>query len=83
MQKSLYVPLNIFPFALNVDPGCFLHFLNSLGLFFSCSKADATTSALGISGSVTTEKHVALPWSEVTRTKLESTRNCLRPAVSR
>src|SRR6202022_3726608 len=63
-------PLNIFPFALNVYPGCFLHFLNSLGLFFSCSNADATTSALGMSGSVAPEKHVDLPWCEITRTNL-------------
>jgi hypothetical protein len=78
----LNVPLNISPFALKVDPGCFLHFLNSLGLFFSCSNADATTSALGMSGSAATEKHVDLPWCEITRTNLSSTRKFLRPALS-
>ena len=58
---SGYGYLNSFPFALNVNPGCFFHFLNSLGLFFSCSKAEAITSALGMSASAATEKHVDLP----------------------
>ncbi len=67
---SCYASLNTFPFALNVDPGCFLHCLKSLGLFFRCSNADATTSALGMSGSAATEKHVDLPWCEIRRTNL-------------
>jgi len=53
-QKSLFVLLNIFPFALKVHPRRSLHFSNNLGLFFSSSNADATTSALGISRSVAT-----------------------------
>ena len=53
-----------------VDPGCFLHFLNSLGSFFRCRNADATTSALGMSGSAATEKHADLPWGEIKRTNL-------------
>jgi hypothetical protein len=48
-QKSLRVPLNIFPFALKVHPRRFLHFSNNLGLFLSSSKTDAIISALGIS----------------------------------
>src|SRR6266481_5310880 len=52
--------LNIFPFALNVCAGQSLHFSNSLALFFSCSNADATTSALGMSRSSATEKRVDL-----------------------
>src|SRR5260221_14548238 len=75
-------PLNFFPFALNVFPGRFLHFLNSLGLLFSCNNADAITSALGMSGSVATEKHVDLPWWEIRRTNLESTKKFLRPTLS-
>ena len=67
---SSYASLNTFPSALNVDPRCFLHFLNSLGLFFRCSNADATTSALGMSGSAAIEKHVDLPWCEIRRTNL-------------
>src|SRR6266404_3767594 len=67
---SQYASLNIFPFALNVSPCCFLHFLNSRGLLFSCSSADATTSALGMSGSVATEKHVDLQRCEIRRTNL-------------
>jgi hypothetical protein len=63
-----YVSLNIFPLALKTYPCRFLHFLNSLGLFFSCSNADATTSALGMSGSVATEKHVDLPLREIRST---------------
>jgi hypothetical protein len=53
-QKSLYVRLNIFPFALKVHPRRSRHLSNNLGLFFNSSKADATTSALGISRSVAT-----------------------------
>ena len=64
-----YASLNIFPFALNVYPGCFLHFLNSFGLFFRCSSADATASALGMSAFLATEKHVDL-WCEIRRTNL-------------
>ena len=45
---SGYAYLNSFPFALNVNPGCFLHFLKSLGLFFSCGNAEAITSAFGM-----------------------------------
>ncbi len=75
--------LNISPFALKVYPGCFLHFLNSLGLFFSWSNADATTSALGMSGCAATEKHVDLPRREITFTNLSSTRKFLRPTASR
>src|SRR5260370_21587365 len=78
-----YVPLNIFPFALHVYPRSSLHFSNSLALFFSCSNADATTSALGMSGSVATEKHVDSPGCEKTRTNLKSTRKCLHPALRR
>src|SRR5437773_4854478 len=59
---------NILPFALKVDPGCFVHFLNSPGLFFSCNNADAITSAFGKSGSSATEKHVDLPWSDMAST---------------
>src|SRR6266478_2470091 len=77
-----YVPLNIFPFALNVYPRSSLHFSNSLALFFSCSNADATASASGMSGSAATQKHVDSPRVEIRRTNLESTRKCLRPALS-
>ena len=80
---SRYLFLNIFPFALNVYPCSSLHFSNSLGLFFSCSNADATTSALGMSGSAATEKHVDSERGEIRRTNLESTRKCIRPAVRR
>jgi hypothetical protein len=72
----------IFPFALNRYPGRFLHLLNSRGLFFNCSKAYATRSALGKSGSVATEKQVDLLWCEIVRTNLQSTRKFLRPALS-
>jgi len=41
---------NVFPLALNGYPGCSLHFLKSLGLFFSCSNADSITSCLGMYG---------------------------------
>src|SRR5258708_16954184 len=75
-------PLNIFPFALNVCAGQSLHFSNSLALFFSCSNADATTSALGMSRSAATEKHVDLFRREMRRTNLQSTRKFLRPAAS-
>jgi len=50
-----YMSLNIFPFALNVCAGHSFHFSNSLALFFSCSNADASTSARGMSGSAATE----------------------------
>src|SRR5260370_34616786 len=53
-------PLNIFALALNVCAGQSLHFSNSLPLFFSCSNADATTSALGLSRSTATHKRVDL-----------------------
>src|SRR6266852_4089851 len=76
-----YVPLNIFPFALNVYPRSSLHFSNSLALFFSCSNADATTSALGISRSAATEKHVDSERGETTGTNLASTKKCVPPAV--
>src|SRR6266850_257378 len=79
---SRYLFLNIFPFALNVYPCSSLHFSNSLGLFFSCSNADATASAPGMSGSAATEKHVDSLRREIRRTNLESTRKCLRPALS-
>ena len=79
---SRYLFLNIFPFALNVYPCSSLHFSNSLGLFFSCSNADATASAPGMSESATTEKHVDSPRREIRRTNLEFTRKCLRPALS-
>jgi hypothetical protein len=79
---SRYASLNTLPFALNADPGCLLHFLNSLGLFFRCNNADATTSVLGMSGSAATEKHVDLPWCEIRRTNLESTRKFRCPALS-
>src|SRR5438876_4002866 len=71
---SRYLFLNIFPFALNVYPCSSLHFSNSLGLFFSCSNADATASAPGMSESAATEKHVDSPRREIRRTNLESTR---------
>src|SRR5216683_1594314 len=35
-----------------------------------------------MSGSAATEKHVDLPWCEITRTNLESTRKLLRPALT-
>src|SRR5258708_32684536 len=73
IPASQPAPLNLFPFALKVYPGCFLHFLNSLGLFFSCSNADSTTSALGMSGSVAIEKHVYLRGGGISRTNLYST----------
>src|ERR1700737_4583539 len=76
-----YVSLNIFPFALNECAGQSLHFSNRLALFFSCSNADATTSALGMSRSAATEKHVDSERGEITRTNLASTRKCLPPAV--
>ena len=79
---SRYLFLNIFPLALNVYPCSSLHFSNSLGLFFSCSNADATASAPGMSESAATEKHVDSPRREIRRTNLESTRKCLRPALS-
>ena len=63
---------NVFPFALNRYPGCFRHFLNSFGLFFNWSSADATISALATSGSVPREKQVDLRWCEMTRTNLQS-----------
>src|SRR5258708_26145615 len=78
---SWYVSLNIFPFALNECAGQSLHFSNSLALFFSCSNADATTSALGMSRFAATEKHVDSERGERTRTNLESTRKCVLPAV--
>src|SRR6266849_133598 len=56
---SRYLFLNIFPLALSVYPCSSLHLSNSLGLFFSCSNADATASAPGMFGSVATEKHVS------------------------
>jgi hypothetical protein len=64
-----YVFPNSFPFALNVSPGRSSHFSNSRGLFFRCSNAEATTSACGVSGSATTEKHVDSPRCEIRRTK--------------
>ncbi len=78
---SRYVSPKICPFALKASPCRSLHFSNSRGLFFSCSNADAINSARGISGYATTEKHVDSARCEVTRTELESTRKCLRPAV--
>ena len=72
-EKACYrqcVPLNICPSALNVYPCISLHCLNNPGLFFSCSNADATTSALGMSGSVAIEKHVDLRGCEISRTNL-------------
>src|SRR5690349_681651 len=79
---SCYSSLNIFPFALNVYPGRFLHFLKSFGLFFRCSNADATTSALGMSGSLATEKHVDLLGCDIRRTNSWPTRKFLRPALT-
>src|SRR6266481_1376299 len=79
---SRYLFLNIFPLALNLFPCRSPPLSNSLGLFFSCSNADATASAPGMSGSVATEKHVDSPRREIRRTNLESTRKCLRPALS-
>lgn len=43
-------PASLFPLGLKRYPGCFLHFLKSFGLFFSCNKADAITSCLGMYG---------------------------------
>src|SRR5712671_225659 len=74
--------LNIVPSALNVCAGHSFHFSNSLALFLSCSNAHAITSALGMSGSAATEKHVDSERGEITRTNLESTKKCLRPALS-
>ncbi len=62
--------LNIFPLALNGYPRSCLHFSNNLGLFLSCSKAEATTSALGMSGSAATEKQVASLRRDITRPNL-------------
>src|SRR2546425_6692954 len=78
-----YVPLNIFPFALNGYPRSSLHFSNNLALFFSCSNADATASALGMVVSPGKEKHVDSEPGETTRTNSGSTRKCIRPAVRR
>src|ERR1700730_5921061 len=74
---SQYVSPNLCPFALNVSPCRCLHFSNSRGLFFSCSNADATASALGMPGSAATEKHVDSERGEITRTILASTRKCV------
>src|SRR6266436_1146995 len=68
-------------FAQNECAGQSLHFSNSFALFFSCSNADATTSALGMSRSAATEKHVDSERGETTRTNLESTRKSVPPAV--
>src|SRR5258708_40159409 len=65
----------------DVSPCRCLHFSNSRGLFFSCSNADATASALGMSGSAATEKHVDSERGEITGTILASTRKCVPPAV--
>jgi hypothetical protein len=73
---------NIFPFGRNGNPGCSLHLLKSLGLFFNCNNADAITSSLGMYGLVGTEKHVDLPRCERRRTNLLSTRKRF-PATSR
>ena len=62
---SRYVSPNSFPFALNVSPGRSRHFSNRRGLFFRCSNAEATTSACGISGYATTEKHADSPRCEM------------------
>src|SRR5256885_9472157 len=53
-RTDQYVPVNILPFALNVYPCSSLHLSNSLASFFSCSNADATASAPGMSGSAAT-----------------------------
>lgn len=82
-QKSLYTPRNIFPFALKAHPCRCLHFSNNPGLFFSSSRAEATTSAVGSFRSAATQKHVDRSRDETTRTNRESTRNSRCPAVSR
>ena len=49
-NHNRYMSPQISPFALNGSPWRSLHFSKSRGLFFSCSNADATISARGISG---------------------------------
>src|SRR6476661_3972441 len=71
----------MFPSALKIYAGQSLHFSNRIALFFSCSNADATTSALGMSRSAATEKHVDSKRGKITRTNLASTKKSVPPAV--